>query len=177
MKQYLALNILALLLLVAVAGCGTSKPLKETIEKNTANYDSISNAETTTRNLEIIDSLKISLGKVKTEKKECDSVCQSAIERLLSQLNTSKKSGTNSYDLKYDQKDNSVNFNAKIGATESSSKKEYKYIGLIKTLYSHTDVPVEKPIPRWKQILLYIGLITIGYFIIKIIIFIRSKAV
>lgn len=128
-------------------------------------------------NKAIIDSLTIALGKVKTPKPECDSVCQIAINNVLARLNIKKKSGDNSYHIRYDPETNTLYINNKIGATENKSKVEYRNIGTIKTIYSHKDIPVEKPLQRWHIILMLIGAASIGYILIKIVNFIRLKTI
>lgn len=176
MKNYLLLNIfLVLVLFLMLISCKTTQPVQEVKETTIINRDSIALVKQTIRNQEIVDSLKIIIGNVKTEKKECDSVCQTAIDRLLSQLNTSKKSGANSYNVNYNSKDKSLNFNAKIGATENKIVKEYYRITKTIKLYYTKEIPVEKPLAKWQIILMLIGAGTIGYFTLKIITFIRLK--
>jgi hypothetical protein len=175
MRKYLALNLIAIFALVLMASCKSKQPLKEITETKETNFESIFLSKKLERNLAIIDSLKIKIGAVKTEKKECDSVCQIAIDRLLSQLNTSKKSGNNSYDMSYNEKDKSLNFNSKIGETKNSSKTEYRYFMITKTITLSKDIPVNKPLAKWQIILMLIGAAAIGYILIKIITFIRLR--
>lgn len=175
MKKYLLINIFLIVVLLLMISCKSKQPLQEKTATTIINHDSINLVKLTIRNQEIVDSLKIIIGSIKTEKKECDSVCQIAIDRLLSQLNTSKKSGANSYNVNYNAKDKSLNFNSKIGATENKIYKVYYRITKTVTLYKTKEIPVDKPLPKWQLALMIIGAATIGYLILKITLFIRTK--
>ncbi|WP_157499519.1 hypothetical protein [Flavobacterium commune] len=176
MKKYFLLNLFAILiLLLMLFSCKTTQPINEVKETTIVNHDSINLVKFTIRNQAIVDSLKIIIGSIKTEKKECDSVCQIAIDKLLSQLNTSKKSGANSYNVNYNSKDKSLNFNSKIGATENKIYKVYYRITKTVTLYKTKEIPVDKPLPKWQIILMQIGAVTIGYLLLKFITFIKPK--
>lgn len=158
-----------------LVSCKAKKPLETKTEATTINHDSINKSRVITRNAQIIDSLKIVIGRIYTDKKECDSICQIAVDRLLSQLNTKKKSGENSFGAYYDSKDKSLNFNAQIGATKSDSTSVTKIIYRTKTIYSHQDIPVHLPLPKWQLLLMIIGGGTIVFFILKLTLFFRSK--
>lgn len=160
---------------VFLVSCKSKQPLTDKIVEKTVNSDSIYQSKVITRNQAINDSLKIIIGQVRTEKKECDSVCQIAIDRVLSQLNTKKTSGSNSYGVFYDSKDKSLNLNAAIGATKSDSVFYKEIIYRTKTIYSQRDIPVHLPLPKWQLLLMIIGGGTIVFFILKLTLFFRSK--
>ncbi|SDZ90607.1 hypothetical protein SAMN05443667_101241 [Flavobacterium gillisiae] len=179
MKKAIAyfFSILIVLLFASVflVSCKAKQPLRETSEKTVINYDSIYRSKISIKNKAINDSLLIVIGKVKTERKECDSVCQIAIDRLLSQLNTKKTSGDNSYSVFYDPGKNTLNLNSVIGETKSDTVTLFRYITKTITLSTHKDVPVETPLPKWQLYLMIFGAGTIGYLFVKLTIFIRSK--
>lgn len=160
---------------VLLVSCKSKQPIKETTVENTINKDSIYQSRVITRNQAINDSLKIIIGQVRTEKMECDSVCQVAIDRLLSQLNTKKTSGSNSYGVFYNSKDKSLNLNAAIGTTQNDSVYIVKKYHYTKTIHSHRDIPVEKPFNRWHLFLMITGAGTLGYLLLKIILFIKAR--
>lgn len=172
---FLSLLIILLFSSMLLVSCRTTQPLQETKETTIINRDSIALIKNTVRNQAIVDSLKILIGNVKTEKKECDSICQIAIDRLLSQLNTSKKSGANAYGINYDPKDKSININTKIGATETKATKEYYRITKTITITKTKEVPVDKPLAKWQLALMIIGAATLAYLFLKITLFIRTK--
>jgi hypothetical protein len=157
------------------AGCKSKRTLKETKEIFISNYDSVYQSKISSRNRAINDSLVIALGKVRTEKKECDSVCQVAIDKYLIQLNTQKKSGDNSYGIFYDPQKNTLNFNNKIGETKSDTITVYKYIKTTAYIIKYKDVPVPVPLANWKLFLMISGAASLGYVILKITLFIKSK--
>ena len=178
MKKYLALNILFIIALILLASsCKTVQPINHVYNEKEINYDSIFQAKSIEINKAIIDSLTIALGKVQTGRKDCDSVCQIALDNVLARLNIKKQSGDNAYDIRYDAATNTLYINNKIGATENKSKIEYRNVGTIKTIYSHTDIPVEIPLKKWQITLMLIGAASIGYILIKIVNFIRLKTI
>lgn len=158
-----------------LVSCKSKQPLQETKETTTVNHDSIFQSRVITRNKAIIDSLKIVIGKIHTDKPECDSVCQIAIDRLLSQLNSKKTSGDNSVETNYNTKDKSLNVNTKVGETKNDVQVKYYKITSTKTVYSHRDIPVDKPIPKWQLLLMITGAVAIGFYLFKLILFIRSR--
>lgn len=172
---FFSLLIVLLFSSLFLTSCKAKQPLQETKETTTVNHDSIFQSRVITRNKAITDSLKIVIGKVRTEKKECDSVCQTAIDRILSQFNNKKSSGDNSVETFYNPKDKSLNINTKVGETKNDSLKFYWYITKTKTVYSHRDIPVDKPIPKWQLFLMISGAVAIGFYLFKLILFIRSR--
>ncbi|WP_163398143.1 hypothetical protein [Flavobacterium fluviatile] len=177
MKKYIALNLILIIVLILLVSCKSKQPIKEVYKEKEINYDSIFHAKNTEINKAIIDSLTIALGKVQTGRKDCDSVCQIALDNVLARLNIKKQSGDNSYDIRYDAATNTLYINNKIGATANKSKIEYRNVGTIKTIYSHRDIPVEIPLKKWQITLMLIGAASIGYILIKIVNFIRLKTI
>ncbi len=174
MKKTISLLFFCLLLTIS---CKNKQALVQTKVETTVNKDSVFNSKITIKNEAIIDSLKVVIGNIRTSVTACDSVCQIAIDKVLSNLNTQKKSGNNSYGIYYDKADKSLNLNTKIGETKSDSIVVEKYIKILKTIYSHKDIPVERPIPKWQLFLMIIGAATIGFYFYKITIFVSKKAV
>ena len=175
LAYFFSMLIILLFASLFLVSCKSKKPLVEKTEIKTLNYDSIIQSRIITKNKAINDSLVIAIGKIKTDKKECDSICQVAINRVLSQLNVKKTSGDNSFGVFYDPTRNTLNLNATIGATKSDSLIYKWVIYRTKTVYSHKDIPVDKPLPKWQLVLMIIGATAIGYFLFKITMFVRSK--
>ena len=175
LTYFFSLLFVLLFASVLLVSCKSKKPLKEVTETKTVNYDSIFQSRIIERNKAINDSLIIAIGAIKTERKECDSVCQIAVDRLLSQLNTKKTSGDNSSSVFYDPNKKTLNINNRVGETKSDSTNYKKLIFRTKTVYSHRDIPVDKPLPKWQLALMIIGAAAIGYFVLKITMFVRSK--
>lgn len=173
---FLTLLIMLLFSSVFLISCKSKQPpLQEVFSEKTVNHDSISLVKEITKTKEINDSLKMIIGQIKTEKKECDSVCQIAIDRLLSQLNTKKTSGDNVADVWYDPKDKSLNINTKVGETKSENTHFYYKVTNAKTIYSHRDIPVEKPLSKFELFLMISGIVGLLIVALKTILFIRSK--
>lgn len=177
MKKIHTLFIVAFLIIAiaSLLSCKSSQPPVATTTEKKENLDSVRVIKLLEKNAEINDSMKILIGKIKTERKECDSVCQVSVNRLLSQLNSTKSSGNNATAINYNEKDNSLNIATKIGAT--ANKTDTIYINKTTTLYSTKEVPVvtTKPLPRWMLILMLIGTGSIVYWLGKVVLFIRTK--
>ena len=75
----------------------------------------------------------------------------------------------------YDPAKNTLNLNAVVGETKSDSDVLIQRITQTKTVYSHRDIPVDKPLQNWKLVLMIIGAATVGYFALRIALFVRSK--
>lgn len=178
MKNHQILNVYYFAVVVFVAllifGCKT-KYIKDSTVTNSEKVDTLQYYRIIERNNAINDSLKIVIGNISTGRKECDSVCQIAIDNLLSQLNTKKTSGSNSSSVAYDKAKKELNVNTSVGETESDSINYKQIIFRTKTVYSHRDVPVDKPLRNWQKFLMILGAATLGILIYKLTMFVRSK--
>lgn len=116
------LILLAAITVVPVA-CG-KKPLPpETITTETNHKSNLFTSHETERNQAILDSFRLMIGKIKTTRPDCDSVCQQAVDQLLRQLNSVKASGDNGYKLKYDELKKQLDIVLKIAATQNTKEK------------------------------------------------------
>jgi hypothetical protein len=152
-----------------LTGCRASQPVttnqKETINKETSNK--FINKETV-RNQEIIDSLKILIGQVRTSKPECDSITQAKIDELLGKLNTKKISGNNSFGAYYDKLKNELVIYANIAATQNEKITELES-KLITEIQKSKEIKPVKYIPKEVKILAFFGLLIILYLLYKIL--------
>ncbi|MGQ2982127.1 hypothetical protein [Flavobacterium sp.] len=123
----LALFII-LLCLTALVGCGRKPlPTKETAITDTTTHNTTVNSqvnETTDRNRAIFDQLIATLGQIRTGDKNCDTICQEAMDNYLSQLNHVKQSGTNNYQLLYDKNQKQLKLIVELGETIDHLKAE-----------------------------------------------------
>lgn len=120
------------------------------------------------KNQAIIDSLKISIGEIKTSKPECDSITQAAIKELLNRLNTKKISGNNSFGAYYDTLKNEIVMYANIAATQDEKIKELEWKLSRKEQTTKENKPV-KYIPKEVKVLAFFGLLLLLYFLYKIL--------
>lgn len=137
--------------------------------------DSSSHIKTIDNSKAIIDSLSIVIGKIKTAKPECDSVTQVAIDNLLRTLNTSKQSGDNGYKIKYDELLKRLDLVIKIGPTKNEVTKDFKSKDVFYDRFITKTITVKERLPKWQLYLMIIGIGTILYFVIKLVLLIRSK--
>jgi hypothetical protein len=158
--------IVFLAIAIILFGCA-SKPIQSahTIERIIEHKtDSV---KTTQVNKEILDSLVIKIGKVATAKPECDSITQATLDRVLSQLNSRKKSGDNEAKIYYDELLKQIIVILKQGETKTENTATKK---------TDTDKATEKEIikilvkyiPWWVKWLAYLGAVTLLYVVYRI---------
>lgn len=136
--------------------------------------DSSSHTQTTNHSKAIIDSLILAIGKIQTAKPECDSVAQLAVENFIKTLNTSKKSGDNSYEIKYNELLKRLEIVMKIGATKNQVTTDFQIKEVYKDRFIRKTITVKERLPKWQLYLMIIGIGTILYFIIKLVLLIKK---
>ncbi|RDI07038.1 hypothetical protein [Flavobacterium sp. AG291] len=169
--------------LILIASCGkpplpTVKETDNTTQNTTVNTIATKEID---RNKAIADSLQVVIGKIRTSKKECDSVCQEAIDKILEQVNTNKVSGDNKYGVYYDKYRNLLIAYQNLAETKSEknyvSRDSIVYIDKLKT----KEIPVVvKFTPWYYKYPAYFGwaclLFFCGYLISKVRTWIRKKS-
>ncbi len=126
------------------------------------------------RNKAIVDSLMIYIGRIKTGRPECDSVCQETVNKLLSQLNTKKSSGDNSYGIFYDKYNQMLTMYANLAETvnQKSELKENNDHYFLKT----TKIPVPANFSKEQEFNIWVGRLFWVFLLIAIAFWIRKKA-
>lgn len=99
------------------------------------------------RSLAINDSLKTFIGNIKTAKPECDSVCQEALDRVLSNLNNKKQSGNNSFGVYYDKYQKAIIVTADLKETVSQLTDSISKITSFNSKTIEVPVPAPYPVP------------------------------
>ena len=163
----LQIIILFICLSVVVVGC-KAKPIISTNNKETEKTSEIIKEKTTDNNLAVIDSLKILIQRVKTSKPECDSITNAKIDELLLQINSKKISGENSFGVYYDKLKKELIAYANLGATKTEITSNHNYKTETLKEISVKEIPV-KYIPKWIQILAYIGAGAIVFGVFKLV--------
>ncbi|GET46900.1 hypothetical protein [Capnocytophaga felis] len=168
MKKILFDNRFLIFLLLAVwaiglLSCKSTQKTSQNIEKRII---TINDTIYIVKNQKITDTVFVSVPAPKTNDKKCDSLCQREVQRLLKQLNTKKKSGSNEYGFYYDAYKNALVAYAQLDSTftEYKSKHTDKQSTKLETI---TIFKTEKYVPFWVEILAWIGGISVTYFGIK----------
>lgn len=147
--------LLVILFALTICSCiGTKKITKnnkETIftEKQKIKRDSINIAVI---NKSISDALTIPVIESNTNNKAQDSIINSKVDEILSKLNTSKKSGNNSYRLNYNIENRLLELETKVGETKDTSIDTKTEEITEKTFEEKTDEYINKKIrsiPWW----------------------------
>lgn len=115
----------------------------------------------------IIDSLKIAIFRVKTNRPECDSIANQKIDELLQRLNSKKTSGNNNFGVYFDELKRELVAYANVGETQSEKIKELENKLLSEINKKQETKPVQY-IPEWVKYLALFGLLTILYIFYKI---------
>lgn len=114
----------------------------------------------TDRNKAIIDSLIIVIGRVKTSKPECDSICQETLDHVLEQLNHLKVSGDNRFGVLYDKHKKLLKSYASIAETLNKTteveKDSIRGFDQVKSNKSIQKIPV-KYTPKYILYSAYFG--------------------
>lgn len=110
----------------------------------------------------IMDSLFLKIAKVRTAKPECDSITQVAVNQILRQLNSRKKSGDNEMGIYFDELKNQIIAWQKIVQTQNEKTSVNKQATTVNAEREIVQVPV-KFIPFWAKALAVVGGITIVY--------------
>lgn len=156
--------VLILCVFAMLISCGkrpTQIITTETIDhsKETINTNQNIKIETD-RNKAIIDSLIITIGRVKTSKPECDSICQENLDHVLEQLNHLKISGDNRFGILYNKHTKLLTAYAKLGETINQKTEEKKDsirgFDQFKEKKSTKEIPVEFT-PNYMKYSAYFG--------------------
>ena len=148
----LTLTLMALLSLFALfTGCGKPllPPVKEiinTTDKTTVNTTDITEID---RNRAITDTINILIGQIRTGQKECDSVCQEAIDFYFSQLNYQKASGENKYKILYDKHTKLLTAYINLQETANKTTVIRKDSIVYRDNFKYKEVPVITNIVPW----------------------------
>lgn len=167
MKKQIFFILFSLLFL----GCKPKQALTEKHIEISKQHDSTVIASKIKVNQAINDSLKVVIGKISTQKKECDSVCQATVDRLLSQLNSRKQSGNNSAGVFYDTITKTITVYNRVGQTQDSVSSKIRTQYKDKLIYLDRPIEVEKPLAKWQLFLMYFGVAALTYSGIKIAMF------
>ncbi len=161
----------AMLTILFIASCKTAQPtIHDTTTIAIAEVTAKDSTKVIDRSLAISDSLNVVIGNLRTGNNLCDSLCKIEVERLLMQINTIKKSGTNSSQVFYDKKTNSINVIATVGENKNENTQTNKssVAKTAKTQIKEVAVPAEFSKEQkfnlatgrffWLFLLLYCGL-------------------
>jgi uncharacterized lipoprotein YajG len=172
MKKILMIIVLFSLLF----SCRSRQPILQNAVKDTfVVHDTVVVNHSKTINQAIVDSVNFFISKIKTQKPECDSITQAAIDNLLQSINQQRQSGNNGYSLKYDELNRKLQLLISIGATHSQSNDSIKTKTVVKTQTQTVEVAVQKPLLPIQKFLIIAGIIGVLIPIVKLLFLIRSK--
>lgn len=140
------------------------------IEKDTSSHVKI-----TDNSKAIIDSLNVQIGLIKTAKPECDSITQAAISYIFRNLNTSKQSGDNGYQIKYNELLKRLELIIKVGSTKTEVTTDFKAKSKIRDRFITKTITLKQRLPQWQLYLMLIGSGTIVFLAIKLVFLIKGK--
>lgn len=170
MKKYFAFALLFFLV-----SCGAKKIVNQT--SNTTKIDSVVTEKTTVTevNNAITDSIIKKIEQANTNNKNCDSLCNLEIDKILSQLEFYKKSGSSEYQILYDQLKKQLTITGKLQKTinEINTEKQDKLI--VREIENRVEIPIKQPLPKWQIVLMTIGAIIPFGFLVFVAIYVYRK--
>lgn len=148
--------LMAILFLAFICSCGTTKVVNEKIETTTSNISKKDSILIVERNRRIQDSLKLKISQSQTGDKKFDDAVNKAVESILTNLNTTKTSGDNSFSFFYDNVMKELRATATVGPTENTKVINNATVHTKEVILSEKEIPV-KFIPRYVLIFAILG--------------------
>lgn len=119
----------------------------------------------------ISDTIFVQIPQIQTLDKQCDSICQSQMEKILSQISLEKTSGQNKAGVYFDKYQKQLVLYNELAEQFNSYKSNIQFITKEVELVKIEKIPV-RYIPRWVSYLAIFGgfslLIFFGYFVKKL---------
>lgn len=170
-----AISLLLVLLSLVFIGCSSAKKHKQEntlLKSEIQRRDSLRNVII---NQAIDDKLITPVVQSNTGNKEVDSLVNAKIDEILSKLNTSKKSGDNSYKLEFNKLAKQLEFYSKMAQTKNENTTTKTAND--KTIIEVKKIPIEieKPLSKLEKFLMVLGIATLLFIGFKTVVFIRNK--
>lgn len=109
---------------ISLSSCTALKNVvqeKEHISKNTKNSQSVVDSIVSVfKNREIADQFSFKIPRSNTNNKSKDSILDARLDEILAKINFKKRSGFNSYKMRYNPKEREIQTNITVGATKDS---------------------------------------------------------
>lgn len=173
--KFLTIPILLILLSLVFISCSSAKKYKEENTILKSEIQKRDSVKSVIINQSIDDKLITPVVQSSTGNREIDSLVNAKVDEILSKLNTSKKSGDNSYKLIYDKLAKQLEFYSKMAQTknENSTTKTSND----KTIIQIKKIPVviEKPLSKLEKFLIGLGILTLLFLGYKTVVFIKNK--
>jgi|GEM_PF-5701002 len=147
---------IAFLFLAFICSCGATKVVKEKVETTTSNISKKDSINIVEINRKIQDSLKLKIVQSQTGDKKFDDAVNNAVESILSNLNTTKVSGDNSFSFFYDNVLKELRASATVGPTENTKIVNNATVHTKEVVLSEKEIPV-KFIPKYVLIFAILG--------------------
>jgi ATP-dependent Lon protease len=175
MKKSITYSLLLIACCILFASCSSVKKIKEENTMLKSEIHKRDSIKSIVINQVIDDKLITPIAQSNTGNSVFDSLVNAKVDEILSKLNTSKKSGDNSYKLIYDKLTKQLEFYSKMAQTknENTAVKSEK----INTIIQVKKIPVvvEKPLSKLEKFFIGLGILAIVYIGFKVFGFIRKK--
>lgn len=173
--KYFTTSLLLVLLSIVFIGCSSAKKYKQENTLLKSEIQKRDSLKSVIINQAIDDRLITPVVQSSTGNRVLDSLVNAKVDEILSKLNTSKKSGDNSYKLIYDKLAKQLEFYSKMAQTKNENT-ETKTTN-DKTIIQIKKIPIEieKPISKMEKFLMVLGILTLLFLGYKTVVFIRNK--
>jgi hypothetical protein len=174
-------NILTLLLvfmsssLLLVSCKATKAPLEPTpIVVNQSTVTDTTKTEVISK--AIADKITIPVMVQKSNNRVFDSLVNAKVDEILAKLDYTKQSGDNSLEVKYNALLKKLEIITKIGETNSTKVTAIKIQKIEIPVIQKVPYPVIQPLTKLQKILIALGVGFTGFYGIKLLLYLKSKA-
>lgn len=171
-------KVFFLIIMIVVAGCGSTKVVNNKRDEQKEVIVNNDRLTTIDRNKAIIDSLKFKIAQSQTGDQKFDTAVNSAVSKILSNLNASKSSGDNSYQLMYDDVLKELRALIKVGPTDNQTTINNATVHTKEIIKDTREIPV-KYMPKWVVMLSCFGgccaIAALGFLVYRISRIMRPK--
>ena len=156
----------------SLVSCKAKQPLQKTTIENTDKNTVSDTKETLTINQEILDRIILQIPQIYSSKKECDSLINYYRLELAKSIESSKSSGDNTYNIKYNEQLKQLEILMKIAATQNKEKAKEIHTIEVKTKIETVEVPIKMPLTWWENFFYKAGqilsVIVVTYLVFKL---------
>lgn len=164
--------LICLFVFAVIIGCKTHPIITNSNNTETKDSTKVVLITTTEKTAPIVDSLVLTISQLQLQNKQCDSLCEAELIRILSQINTKKTSGSNGFEANYNATKKQIVLVGKVGATTNKVATKDSISKKHKNIEKTREVPIAIPLTKEQSFNLWTGRI----FWILLFLYIIKKA-
>jgi PBP1b-binding outer membrane lipoprotein LpoB len=175
MKKIISKFFAIIGILLFLSSCSSAKKYKEQSTIVKSEIQKNDSTRTTVINHAIEDKVITPIVQSKTGNPVLDSLVNAKVDEILQKLNTSKKSGDNSYSLMYDKLTKQLEFYSKMAQTKNENLQVKKQNDKVIIQIKKIPIEIVKPLTKLEKFLMGLGILSLLFLGFKGFVFIRGK--